>query len=167
MGLTGAKPVYWYALHIRSNAEKKAQELLQQRHIPEYLPLYTEKRRWTDRTKTIERPVFPGYLFARFDPEMQKRDILAVPGVLRILGAPDPIAVKDDEIENIRRLVEAGPVLPCGPVVGETVVVRKGPLAGVIGTVQKIKGAFRVVVNVHLLNRAVAAEVDADSIAKA
>ncbi len=158
----------WYALHVRSNAERKVQELLRRQGIFEYLPLYEEKRRWSDRIQAVERPVFPGYLFAEFDPERNKRAVLSTAGVLRILGSPDPQPVDDGELDSIRRLVEAAAVLtPCAPAVGQKVIVTDGPLMGVIGTVQKLKGVCRVVVSVDLLGRAVAAEVDAESLAKA
>lgn len=158
----------WYALHVRSNAEAKVAELLERQNIEHYLPIYEQKSRWSDRTKVIRRPLFPGYLFSRLELEL-RWPVLRTPGVLAILGAPDPVPVPDSEVESVRALVARGPVepWPASLTPGEKVIIGRGPLAGVIGSIVHMKGVYRVVVTVEMLGRAVAAEIDADTLLKA
>ena len=71
----------WHVLHVLSNHEKKVAQHLQVRSIEYYLPVYREKVRWTDRMVVAERPLFSGYVFARFDRQ-QRIPVVSAPGVL-------------------------------------------------------------------------------------
>jgi hypothetical protein len=57
----------WYALQIRPRFEKLAARHLNDKGYEGYLPVYTARRRWSDRMKSVEVPVIPGYTFCRFD----------------------------------------------------------------------------------------------------
>ena len=59
----------WSALQVKTNQEKRVAQHLQIRSVEHYLPVYTERSRWSDRTVTLERPLFPGYLFVRLSGE--------------------------------------------------------------------------------------------------
>ena len=56
---------HWYAVYVKSRAEKKAQIELQQKGIENFLPLQRKLRQWSDRKKWVEMPLIPGYLFVR------------------------------------------------------------------------------------------------------
>ncbi|PYV81621.1 MAG: hypothetical protein DMG05_29645, partial [Acidobacteria bacterium] len=58
--------VQWFALVVRSQHEKMVASVLHSKGYEEFLPLYTVKRRWSDRIKQLELPLFPGYVFCRF-----------------------------------------------------------------------------------------------------
>jgi len=157
-------PRAWYALYVRSQYERKVVNSLERFAIERYLPVYSERSRWSDRIKIVERPLFPGYVFSRLAPE-QRRSTLDIPGVVRIVGAGSKaVPIDDCEIEAVRRIVQSGLLLTPIPLFtgGQKVRVVSGSLAGLEGSV--IRGArnsLRLVVSVPLLGRSVAAEIDA------
>jgi transcription antitermination factor NusG len=157
----------WYAIRASARWEVLASDELSRRGIETYLPLCRVKRRWSDRVKIIDQPLFSGYLFGRFRLADRIR-VLESPGVRQIVGigaAPAPIAA--NEIDNLRTLVAAHPLLVSWPYLqaGQKVRIDRGPLAGVEGFVVRAgKSALRVVVSVDLLQRSVAAEIDRDCI---
>ena len=63
----------WYALWVMSNAEFVVEDALRAHRIESFLPTWTETVQWSDRKKVIQRPLFPGYLFARCDRARSSR----------------------------------------------------------------------------------------------
>src|ERR1051326_34348 len=125
----------WYAVHVRSKHEKKTADALISKGYECLLPSYRERRKWSDRVKVIELPLFPGYVFSRFDVEV-RLPILQTPGVLSVAGIgkiPQPLDA--DEIDQIRRVTAGGhPAQPWPYLkVGQRVRIMAGPLAGVEG----------------------------------
>jgi transcription antitermination factor NusG len=57
----------WYAVYTRPRWEKKVAALLLHKGIESYCPLNKVRRRWSDRTKTIEEPLFKSYVFVKTD----------------------------------------------------------------------------------------------------
>jgi transcription antitermination factor NusG len=156
----------WFAVRVRSNYEKIASASLRSKGYEELLPLCTGRRVWSDRIKVVESPIFPGYVFCRFDPS-RRLPILTTPGVVGIVGFGDaPAPVHEHEISSLRALLEAG--LSCEPwpflKVGQPITIEHGPLAGVDGTVLQIKGQYRLIVQISLLQRSVAAEIDRETV---
>lgn len=152
----------WYALTIKPQAEITARLALDYRGFPTLLPLYRERRRWSDRWKTIERPIFPGYLFCQFDPDF-RRDVITAPGVRAIVGFGSSFEpVPEPQISAIQSAIaSAAPLSPWDYLtVGERVRVAEGPLAGVEGILADLKNSIRVVVTVELLQRSLAIEVE-------
>jgi transcription antitermination factor NusG len=154
----------WFAVRVRSNYERTAAVHLRERGYEEFSPSYKVERRWSDRKKTIEKFLFPGYVFSRLDP-LNRLPVLTVPGVVGLVGlGKTPSPIPDHEIENIRTMVQSGLLVQPWPFleVGQRVVIERGPLTSVEGILQDIKGKFRLVVSIALLQRSVSAEVDRD-----
>lgn len=152
----------WYALQTGQRTEKITAELLQQKGYDPFLPTYVLKRRWLDRVKVLELPLFPGYVFCRLDP-LVRLPVLTTPGVLSIVGlGKRPIAISENQIDDVRRIVqsttsaEPWPYLECG----DCVTVSDGPLRGIEGILVLVKNSCRVVISITLLQRSVAVEVD-------
>lgn len=153
----------WYALQVRSKLANIASTTLRGKGYQEFLPVYRKQRRWSDRVKTVEIPLFPGYLFCRFDVQSRLLPILTTPGVIGILGAGrDPIAVSEHEIEAIQTVVRSGlPALPWPYVaVDSRILIEHGPLAGLEGIVVDVEKKYRLIVSVSLLQRSVAVEIE-------
>lgn len=112
--------------------------------------------------KLTTRPLFTGYIFAQFDANAAAQQILRVYGVVQILSVDQkPVAISDDEIAILRRVVESpAPVSPCAYVVGETVRVKTGPFAGVDGVITRIRGAATLTIPIEILGRAVSVAID-------
>jgi transcription antitermination factor NusG len=158
------RDLLWYALQVRSRFEKVISRNLQGKGYEEFLPVYQRQSRWSDRTKEIELPLFPGYVFCRFNA-LYRLPILMIPGVVSVVGiGKSPIAVTNDEIENIRMVLQSGSAYEPWPylTVGQTVRVEFGALAGLKGTVVLVKNTYRLVISVNLLHRSVAVEIDRD-----
>ena len=153
----------WYALQVRTGMEKLASAGLRGKGYEEFLPLYRTQRRWSDRVKEIEVPLFPGYLFCRFDPLDRLIPVLSTPGVSRIVAAGKaPIPVAEEEMEAVSRIVQSGIAAEPWPFLsaGCHVSIERGPLAGLDGILTGTAGGDRLVVSVSLLQRSVAVQVD-------
>lgn len=153
----------WYAIRTRSNFEKAAADGLKERGIESFLPTYRARRQWSDRIKELELPLFPGYIFGRFDAS-RMWPVLSVRGVVHVVGAgPTPIPVEERELDAVRSIMRSG--APSGPwpflQTGDAVTITRGALAGVTGTLLQTKGKYRLVVSVTILMRSVAVEIDA------
>lgn len=156
----------WFGLHIKSNFEKVAAAILEAKGLEVYYPTFRSRRRWSDRIKEIEQPLFPGYLFCRFDP-YNRLPILTTPGVLNIVGvAKTPAPITDSEIFAVQRIVESGVAACPWPFlqVGERVIIEKGPLTGAEGLLLNFKNRYRIVVSVSLLQRSISAEIDIETV---
>lgn len=152
----------WYALQVRSRKEIYVASQIMGKGFECLLPMYKSIRQWSDRKKELEQPLFPGYLFCRFDFQ-ERRPLITVPGVLQILGnGRTGIPVPDDEISALRLAVSSG--MPKQPwpylEVGQRVRVNYGTLTGLEGILVNVKGNHRVVLSVTLLQRSVALEVE-------
>lgn len=161
-------PRCWYAIHTRSNFEVRVARELLERGLESYLPAYQEIHQWKDRKQIVTVPLFPGYVFARFDDSSQVRlTVLQTIGVARILGHCGKCEpVPDYELDAVRRLLESK--VPCfaHPFLeeGAWVRMRRGPLRGLEGLLVRIKNQTRLIISVTLLSQSLAAEVDASDV---
>lgn len=152
----------WFALQTRSRWEGTTAGLLRGKGLETLLPMYTTKRKWSDRVKLVESPLFPGYVFCRFDVH-NRLPVLITPGVISVVGrGKTPVAVEDAEILSIQAAIGSGIRLEPWPYVeiGERVRVKDEALAGMEGILTSFKGSQRVVISVTLLRRSVALEID-------
>jgi transcription antitermination factor NusG len=139
---------------------------LREQGFTDFLPTYSERHIWSDRSKLVEMPLFPGYVFGAFALR-DKLQVLRTPGVRSIVSfSKMPCPVDDAELEAIRVAIRSGLPVEPWPVtgVGQKVRVESGPLYGLEGTLLQDKGAYRVVIAVSLLNRSVAVEIDRGSL---
>lgn len=154
----------WYAVFTRSRAEKACAAVLSVLGIPYFLPLITEKRRWSDRIQKVTVPLFPSYLFVNITDLAQDRNkVLSIAGVAGFVGNHHgPQVVSDLDLENVRMtLSHCVQCTPCQlPVVGERVRVAHGLLAGVQGTLIRSGPATNLVISVETIQQAFSIHVD-------
>jgi len=159
-------PAAWYALRVKPRHEKAVAEALRVQGFEEFLPLYKERRRWSDRTKEIETPLFANYTFCRFAAQ-HRLGVLRVPGVVGVVRFGDRLAEVDaGEIEAVRAAAGSGRIVrPCEFLVaGQRVRIVSGPLANVEGIFQRFSGSEQLVVSVTILQRSVAVELEGDAV---
>jgi transcription antitermination factor NusG len=156
----------WFALYTTPRHEKHVSEILAQRQIETFLPLYRTTRRWKkSRPVDLELPLFPTYVFVRI-AQGARGAVLGMPGVVSIVGsAREPWPVPDPDIEAIRLGLQMGKIEPHPYLtVGERVRIKAGVMTGVEGVLVRKKNALRVVLSLDTIMRSVALEVDADDI---
>jgi transcription antitermination factor NusG len=140
---------------------------LEAKGYEQFVPLYNVKKRWSDRIKVTQAPLFPGYLFCRLDPQY-RLPVLKTPGVIQIVGTNRiPAPIEDDEIQAIQTLVASGLQTEPWPylAIGDHVRIDSGCLRGMDGIVVKLKENYRLIVSVTLLRRSVAVEIDSALVA--
>jgi len=152
----------WYALQVRSRKEFYVASQIKGQGFECLLPAYKNIRKWSDRTKELEQPLFTGYLFCRFDFQ-NRRPVITTPGVLQILGyGKTAIPISEEEIQALQLAVASE--IPKQPwpylQIGQRVRVDYGTLTGLEGILVNVKGNHRVVLSVTLLQRSVAMEVE-------
>jgi transcription antitermination factor NusG len=155
---------HWYALYTRSRHEKTVAALLQQKGMTTFLPLFPRVHRWSDRKKTVQVALFPGYTFVRADaaPESCIR-ILQTPGVVGFVGTGRRgIPIPDKQIEDIQTVLAQN--IPCAIFpflrVGQRVRIRGGCLDGIEGRLNTLKGDRSLVISVEPILRSLAIGLD-------
>jgi transcription antitermination factor NusG len=157
---------HWYAAHVRSRHEKRVAEQLAGKDVDFFLPLYTAKHRWSDRTTNVELPLFPGYLFIRIDLR-ERLKVLEIPGVVRFVSSgSNPVPLEDSEINILRQGLTARLKAEPHPYlkVGTRVRVKSGPLAGMVGTVERSKDSWRFIISLDLIMRSISVEISVTDI---
>jgi transcription antitermination factor NusG len=165
-GLTGTDGIGWYAIQVKARCEKQVAQALENKGYEIFLPLQKSRRRWSDRYQEIAVPLFPSYVFGRFEVN-NRLPILTTPFVFSIVGAGKQIVpVEPEQIEAVRRLLASGLPIYHSPFlkVGQNVIIEGGPLRGQQGILTRIKNTWRVVVSVDLIRQSVAVEVDREHI---
>lgn len=155
----------WQVLHVLSNHEKRVAQHLVVRSVEHYLPLYSERVKWTDRTVVAQRPLFSGYVFARFTHE-SRMSVISTPGVLHLLGDEERNMVGDEELSKIRQGLASGlPLRPHSEIhVGTRVRVRDGVFAGVEGVVTELRKQSRVIITLAAVRQCFSLEVGIDGL---
>ena len=151
----------WYALIIHQYKREQCEQMLDGMGYDYFSPCFQIVKIWSDRRKHIDVPLFPGYIFCRFNPE-KRLALLRTPGILGIVSSGARfLEVDKKEIEAIRTAMASK--LPVEPypslALGQKVTVTQGPLRGVNGVLVRAKAESRLVLSVAILNRAVSVEV--------
>src|SRR5207244_5508677 len=104
----GRNQKQWYALQLRTRFEKVVAMHLRGKGYEEFLPTYTSRRHWSDRVREIELPLFPGYIFCKFDVT-DRLPLLVIPGVMSVVSfGGTPMPVPEREIAAIEHVVNSG-----------------------------------------------------------
>ncbi len=163
-----ANSYFWYAVYVKSRTEKKAEIELQIQEIETFLPLQRKLRQWSDRKKWVETPLISGYLFVKasrkeYDQVLQSNYVVSY---VRFEGkaaiVPDyqieylKLMLKQDssEIEITREKLKPG----------QLIEVVAGPLIGLKGKLQKIKGKNKVAIELEQLGYSALVEILAEDI---
>ena len=136
----------WYAIYTKSKFEKKLYRYLNKANYNVYLPLIKEKRRWSDRLKTVEVPLLPSYVFIKIKKKNLPQ-IYCYPGFVRFISfMGQPCELKEKEILFLRKLTENGfkvyKKVVCE--VGDQVRIIRGPLKGWEGRVEYTSSNSRI-----------------------
>ena len=137
----------WYAVYTKPRWEKKVAERLDEKRIEHYLPMVKTLKQWSDRKKWVQEPLFKSYIFVHIS-EDEYLPSLQTPGVVRYVTiGRERISIPPLQIEAVRQFIESGDdLLTASPEmhVGDRVIVRRGPLNGLEGTLVEIHQKHRV-----------------------
>jgi len=156
------RSVEWYAAYTRANHEKRVADRLKQSGIEYFLPLYDSIHRWKDRRVRFQSPLFPGYVFVRFQVENRLR-VLQISSVVRLVGANgNPVPIEKKEIQALRNGLSSGIDAEPHPylTIGRRVRVKRGPLEGTYGVLMRRKNKVRFVISLDLIMRSISVEID-------
>lgn len=159
----------WYAVYVKPRHEFATQAALYKKDIETFLPTYKSTRKWADRKKCIDFPLFPGYVFINILPDPENFIYVSrTRGLIKIVSSQDgnPWTVSDDEIASLRLVIESGMDFDVYSQLteGTRIQVIKGPLKGAEGVITKSLKQYTLLVNLEILGRSVSVQISADDI---
>lgn len=156
----------WYAVYTMSRHEKRVAAHCERIGIEHFLPLYTSRRSWKNRTTIdLQMPLFPNYIFVQLLPD-DHGPLVRLPGVLSTVGnAEGPVAIQDGEMEVLRRIIDCKAIEPHPYMTaGDKVRVKAGPLEGVAGVVLRKANGLRFIVTLDLIGKSVALDIEGSAL---
>ena len=159
----------WYALYTKPRWEKKVHKLLTQKNIEAYCPLNKVKRKWTDRVKTIEEPLFSSYVFVKVADE-EKTEVRFVDGVLNfVYWNGKPAVVREEEIIELKKFLSEYEDVQVSNIdikPADEVMLTTGVMMGAKGRVLRVMGPNTVEVRIESLGFLITAKFDKKSLSK-
>jgi transcriptional antiterminator RfaH len=151
----------WYAVHTHAQSEEKAVHHLNNQGFEVYLPRYLKRRRHARKTELIKAPLFPRYLFVKFDMNLhQWRAINSTLGIKHLVCTGDtPSSVHSEIIEAIQFHENENGIVVVDPCErfqkGDPVRLLDGPFADVVGLFDGASDDQRVMILLDLMGRRV------------
>ena len=156
----------WYAIYTNHRHEKKVADLFESQGICYFLPLHKVSKKWSDRIKLVEEPLFKSYIFVNIC-ENEKAKVRETKGVLNfVYWQKKPAIVRDEEIEIIKKFIGEYinlKVKNTKPKINDKIQIDSGPLMSQIGKVIKV-GKSKVKVILESLGLAIFAEIPIDKL---
>ncbi|MCH2176565.1 MAG: hypothetical protein MK193_12640 [Lentisphaeria bacterium] len=158
----------WLVLRSKPRAEKKVFEYLKQNKIQSFLPVRPSVKKYGNRTRINEIPIFSGYIFAccpypNYDSIMHSSHI-AYP-IIPEHGEEAGLVKDLNNIQLMMSQIETGDLVIRPEIaVGDVVQVKQGPLKGLSGIVESWKDKIRLFVNIDLVGQSLSIELDSSDI---
>jgi transcription antitermination factor NusG len=158
----------WYAVQTHARHERAVVQRFRDKKLTTFLPLVTEERRWSDRRKLLEVPLFACYVFVKIMDTIEDRlRVLCTDSVFDFVGIPrQGTPIPDEQMNAVRTIVEQN--IKCGAYpflkIGQRVRICSGALEGVEGILVARNGFKTLVISVDLIQRSMAIQVDGYSV---
>lgn len=152
----------WYAIYVKSRAEKKVAFELAQMGIDYYLPLKKVLKQWSDRKKWVEEPLFKSYIFVNVDQEEYYTVLQAWGTVKYISFEGKAVAIPPQQIDAIRYFLnEKTPdeIEQFNWKKGQKVEVISGSMAGLFGKLVEFKGRHRLVIEIEAIGHSISIQI--------
>ena len=157
----------WLAIYTKPRWEKKVATLLTQKGIETYCPLNKVRRKWSDRVKLVEEPLFKSYVFVKISEE-ERTPVRMTDGVINfVYWDGKPAVIKDKEITVIRQFLndhENVALVKIDLQLGQQVRITGGPLMDLEGKVLEVKNKI-VKVLIESLGYMLVADIDKNKLA--
>jgi transcription antitermination factor NusG len=154
----------WFVCHTKPRCEKKFSALLALEQFTHYLALIQSVRRYGNQKKIFTKPLFPGYVFARLEPEKKDRiyqqDLL----VRALMVENEPVFLQ--QMATVKTVCASGLEAALHPLVrkGTHVRVQGGPLHGLEGYVDDPANPQGIIVSVDVLQQGLLVRLPLDSL---
>lgn len=161
----------WYIVYTNPRAEKKLSKLFKKYKIENYLPLITEKKKWSDRIKSVETPCFKSYIFVHIEFWKERVKVLQLPGAHHfVFHKGQPATVEINDIESLKSILQ---IRSENVEVRENEALSKGKFVKVVGgilagrtvEIEKRKNKIAVFVRFPMMNQVAIVEVKLEDIA--
>jgi transcriptional antiterminator RfaH len=160
----------WYVIHTLPKGEEKALQHLQQQGYEAFLPRFHKTRRHARKMEVVIAPLFPRYMFVRFDAENEPwlaiNSTRGVAYLVRQKGCPMPVPM--GVIEELMHRADVKEVVPLSSLelfeAGATLEILEGAFAGHTGTFEKMSDSERVQLLLNVLGREVKIAVSLHSV---
>lgn len=168
--MTSKNNTNWYVLTTRSRHEKKSEQFLKNRGFEVFLPVQKVMRKWSDRKKMVEVPLFSGYLFIRYE-ESKRFDVLNTPGIVRFLRYNNNDAtISDSQVEAIKMALNEIPdeinVIDQHFSEGEEIRIKSGPFKGFYGKIIQYNNNRKIMISIDSIGKSILIETGKTGIEK-
>jgi transcription antitermination factor NusG len=158
-----AQPYNWYAVYIKSRAEKKAKTELQGKKIECFLPVQRKLRQWSDRKKWVEMPLIPGYLFVRIS-NMEHTNVLQSNYIVSYVRFEGKAAIiPEKQIEYLKLMLKHDnaevDITQENFEPGRLIEVIAGPLIGLRGKLVSMNGKNKLAIELLQLGYSALIEI--------
>ncbi len=167
--VTDTSSLKWYACYTKPRAEKITHLRLLQSEIECYLPLQRTRKKWSDRLKWVNEPLFRSYIFVRVaNSDFSK--VLHTDGIVRFIKFErNAVPIPETQIEAIRMLlgqdiefeVTTDKIKP-----GQAIEVQVGPLIGLRGELVEYRGKKKVLVRLGEIGQGILVTIGPEYLAK-
>ena len=152
----------WLAVYTKPRHEKTVEKELLKKEFEVYLPLLKERRKWSDRKKWVEFPLFRSYVFVRTKLK-NALFVVQTSSVVKVIKFGEEVAVvRNESIEAIKLMIEGGynPEPLNYFIKGDPVEVKDGPLKGLVGEVIRLDKDNRLVIQVDAIQHSVSIQIN-------
>ena len=156
----------WIAVYTKSRHEQIVINELSKKNIESFCPMFKERRQWSDRKKWVHFPLFRSYVFARIHLK-ENIFVLQTIGVNKIIKFQNKISIIPEQVINdIKNVVDGGYKIQQVDyfIKGDEVSVVSGPLKGVNGIIQDLKGDSRLIMKVEAIRQAFSIEISSEQL---
>ncbi|MEW6118027.1 MAG: transcription termination/antitermination NusG family protein [Nitrospirota bacterium] len=162
--------MHWYAVYTKQRQEERVEENLSRASLEVFSPKLKRKKLIRGTYEQVVQPLFPCYIFVRFDMDKHYHMIKYTRGVRGIIGNPgSPWPVGEDIIGIIRsRMNEEGLIVIKPDIrLGDSVEITEGPLKGFIGIFEKeMNDRDRVIVLLNTIEYQARVEIEKEFLRK-
>ena len=160
----------WFAIYTKPRTEKKVNEQLLQFGYEVYLPLKKELRQWKDRLKKVEVPLFNSYVFVRVNTKQYYEIPKLIHGFVKFVTiGGQKIAVRDEEIETIKRMLDYSSQIDVSNKdfrLNEKVEIKVGQLRGLQGKLVEFRGKYKIAIRIETIGMNLLVEINKNSVSK-
>jgi len=158
----------WFILQFKSNSHHLAAKNLNRQGFETFLPLHDTTSRRLSRFTNTSKPLFPSYMFIKFDrAESKWHKINSTYGVSRLITFNSILkSIPTIFVDHLMKRYDlSGKLIPIQKLKkGDQVTVLKGPFANFIATVEKYEADQRIWILMDLMGRKTKIQTPSDNL---